>query len=363
MVPDPHQARRILPAGIRERFFGGEIDPIQALKEWKQLAERDRQEESMLEAQILRLASSLKAQEQIYPITVSVIQDDPFNRYLIETGERRWWAHWWLFGIENEERFENVQAVVVEEPSPWRQAAENLQGEPLSAIQEACQIARLLLVEEGIEPTYAFSFSSKNESGFMDVSIDKGYEFYRQAAIQRAPQGVWEHIEQATGKGRRYCQYLLGLFKLCDDALLAAERGRLTESQLRPVASGEQDPERQLKIINFVIENDLGRDQIANLVQETDLDDALEKLKNGSISRKTLKIRAPEEIVVERLLSMTRLLDRASRSESSILQVVTRELIQDGEIEKRRLELASLRSFLGELMAELDKKIYPGMND
>ena len=66
-------------------------------------------------------------------------------------------------------------------------------------------------------------------------------------------------------------------------------------------------------------------------------------------------MRTPEKIVVERLLSMTRLLDRASRSEPSMVGIVTQELIQTGDVETRRTELASLRSFLGELIDELGK--------
>lgn len=359
MIPDPHQARRILPAVIREKFFKGYLNPVKALEEWQKLANIDKVEEAMLEGQILRLARSLHAQEQINPITVSRIQDDLQKRFLIETGERRWWAHWWLFGVEGDDRFESIHAVVVEKPSPWRQAAENLQGEPLTAVQEACQIARLLLVEAGIEPDYTFNDTDQTEwvSVGRETEIKKGYDFYRQATTQRAPQGAWLHIEQATGKGRRYCQYLLGLFNLCDRALLAAERSRLTESQLRPLASGEDDPERQVRIVQLIIDRDLGRAEVENLVKEDNLDNVIKKLDSGIKSRKTLTMRSPEEIVVERLLSMTRLLDRASRSEPSMVSIVTREMLQTGDIEKRRLELASLRSFLGELMVELDKSV------
>jgi len=359
MVPDPHQARRVLPDGIRERFFRGEIDPATALKEWKQIAEKDKIEASMLDGQILRLARSLQAQEQIYPITISQIPDDSLDRYLIETGERRWWSHWWLFGVENDDRFETIQAIVVEKPSPWRQAAENLQGEPLTAVQEACQVARLLLLESGVEPEYELMDIEQSDRPGLGsyTNIQQGYDFFRQAATQRAPQGAWSRIEQATGKGRRYCQYLLGLFNLCDRALAEAERARLTESQLRPLASGEKNPERQIKIVRLIVERDLGRAEVESLVNEPNLDDAIEKIDKGSRRKKTQTIRAPEEIVVERLLSMTRLLDRASRSETSVVGIVTREMIQAGEIETRRHELASLRSFLGELISELDKAV------
>jgi len=354
LLPDPVQARRILPAALRGRFFAGELTAVQALKAWQQLATEDDTEAEVLEARVVRLARSLQAQEQINPITVNKVVIGDRERYMIETGERRWWAHWWLVGIEGDLRFEMIHSVVVEQASPWRQAAENLQGEPLSAVQEACQVARLLLLESGIEMAYALTWTEAGPAVESDLG-GAGYDFYRQAREQRVPQGAWPLIEQATGKGVRYCQYLLGLLRLSDEVLEAADRAGLTESQLRPLASGEADPERQLRIARLVIEYELGRDQAAGLVRTADLDEAERKLADRQAkTRRTPTIRAPEQIVLERLTAMTRLMDRVSRSEPSMLQVVAHKVVQEGEVDKRRAELQSLHSFLTSLLQLLE---------
>ena len=361
LLPDPLQARRVLPAGLRGRFLAGELAPVEALNAWRELASEDAMEGEVLEARVVRLARSLQAQEQINPITVQSARIGDHERYMIETGERRWWAHWWLVGLENDPRFEMIQAVVVAQASAWRQAAENLQGEPLSAVQEACQVARLVLLEGGTSPGYSLKWGESAPVVELDEG-GMGYGFYRRALARRIPQGAWPLIEQATGKGTRYCQYLLGLFRLCDEALETADRAGITESQLRPLASAGATPERQQRIVRLVVQYGLGRDKVASLVGTADLDAAEANLADdhGAGVRKPRTIRSPETIVLDRLAGMSRLLDRTTRSEPSILQVVTRRVVEDGSVSDRLAEIASLHSFLGLLIQELDREVSAG---
>jgi len=352
ILPDPIQARRVLPTQLRKRFFAGELDPVETLEAWQRLAADDELEAAVLDTQVVRLAKSLQAQEQINPITISQAGTEETERYLIETGERRWWAHWWLVGMEGDTRFEMVQAVVVKQASPWRQAAENLQGEPLSAVQEACQVARLLLLKAGIEPTYSIEWVGPSVSVELE---DTGYGFYRQALEHRAPRGAWAEIEQATGKGTRYCQYLLGLLRLDDAVLELADRAGLNEGQLRPLAASGADAERQERLIGLVVEYELSRDAVATLVRKPDLDEAERKLaERHAQTRKTPVLRPPEKIVLARLFSITRLLDRASRSEPAVLQVIAREISQMETADEQRVELGNLHAFLGDLLSLLE---------
>ncbi|NOR84001.1 MAG: hypothetical protein GQ526_10970 [Ardenticatenales bacterium] len=361
LLPDPLQARRVLPAGLRGRFLAGELAPVEALNAWRELASEDAMEGEVLEARVVRLARSLQAQEQINPITVQSVRIGDHERYMIETGERRWWAHWWLVGLEKDTRFEMIQAVVVAQASAWRQAAENLQGEPLSAVQEACQVARLVLLEGGTSPGYSLKWGESAPVVELDEG-GMGYGFYRRALARRIPQGAWPLIEQATGKGTRYCQYLLGLFRLCDEALETADRAGITESQLRPLASAGATPERQQRIVRLVVQYGLGRDKVASLVGAADLDAAEANLADdhGIGLRKPRTIRSPETIVLDRLAGMSRLLDRTTRSEPSILQVVTRRVVEDGSVSDRLAEIESLHSFLGLLIQELDREVSAG---
>ena len=350
LIPDPVQARRVLPDALRRRHLLGEMSPAVALEIWEQMAAIDPLEREVFESRVLRLARSLEAQEQINPITVSPVVVDGKERYLIETGERRWWAHWWLAAVEKVERFETIRAVVVDQASPWRQAAENLQGEPLAAVQEACQVALLVLFQAGQRPDYELYLGTDLPL----VSLDKeavGYDFCRRAIRGRIPSGVWPLIEQATGKGARYCQYLLNLLRLSDEVLEVADRADLTESQLRPLAAADASSERQAEIVRMIVEYNMGRDEVAALVRIPDLAAAEQKLAERRAKvRKPPTIRPPERIVLERLQSMTRLLDRASRSEPAMAQVLAQELGRSEGLEERRAELAALRAFLGRLL-------------
>jgi hypothetical protein len=219
-------------------------------------------------------------------------------------------------------------------------------------------VARLVLLEEGVETGFGVSWTG-GRPVVEGESVEKGYAFYRQALNRRVPQGAWTRIEEATGKGRRYCQYLLGLLRLGDNVLAMADRARITESQLRPLASGEEDVERQEQIARMAIEHELGRDQVADLVKTDDLEVAARKLAGQSLSeRKRPAIRAPEQIVMDRLSAITKLLDRASRSEPAMLQVVARELQQSGDLEERKSELENLHAFLTALLDELESKFH-----
>ncbi len=357
LVPDPLQARRVLPAGLRGRFLAGELAPVEALNAWRELASEDAIEAEVLESRVVRLARSLEAQEQINPITVHSVKNGDHERYMIETGERRWWAHWWLVGFENDFRFETIQAIVVGKASAWRQAAENLQGEPLSAVQEACQVARLVLLEGGTSPGYSLKWGESAPVVELDEG-GMGYGFYRGVLARRIPQGAWPLIEQATGKGTRYCQYLLGLLRLCDEALDVSDRAGITESQLRPLAAAGALPERQQRIVRLIVQYALGREKVASLVGAADLDVAEAKLadEREKGTRKPRTIRSPETIVLDRLAGMSRLLDRTTRSEPSILQVVAGRVIEDGNVSDRLAEIDGLHSFLGLLIQELGRE-------
>ena len=359
LFPDPVQARRVLPAGLRGRFLAGELGAVEALLSWQEMAENDAIEIEVLESRVLRLARSLQAQEQINPVTVNRVEVKGQTRYMLETGERRWWAHWWLVGVEGDERFQNIQAVIVESPSPWRQAAENLQGEPLSAVQEACQVARLVLLESDQQPEYELGWSEKGlvvELG----AAERGYDFYRLVRSQRIPAGTWPLIEQATGKGTRYCQFLLRLLDLDDRALEAADRANLSESQLRPLAAGEQDPERQARIVELATRYNLGRDEVASLVRARDLGAAEARLQQRATVQSTPPaIRPPEQIVLDRLGAMNRLLDRASRSEPAMVTVLAQQIARQDDAVDRRAELQGLYDFLGSLLSTLDQTPSP----
>ncbi len=108
-------------------------------------------EESMLRS-IVATAATIRHGGQVSPITV--VEMDGGSYYRIETGERRYWAYHWLNTWIGDE-FDQIQCIVVERSSPWRQAAENTSREGLSAMAMARQLATLLLDLYDIRPDYS----------------------------------------------------------------------------------------------------------------------------------------------------------------------------------------------------------------
>src|SRR5512137_2188669 len=92
MLPDRFQPRRLLPARLREAFFNGQIDCYQAAAEWLVQAREDAGYQGEVE-RLLAMGDSFSEHGQIKPITGAWVSL-PDGRYifLIETGERRFWA-------------------------------------------------------------------------------------------------------------------------------------------------------------------------------------------------------------------------------------------------------------------------------
>jgi ParB-like chromosome segregation protein Spo0J len=319
--PDPFQARRVLPAAVRAGFVTGQLDAPGALAAWRALGEDEGREAELLQSQVVNLAASIREQELVNPITVSV--DGP-SRYLIETGERRWWAHWWLVSVEKRPAYEQIQAQIVAAASPERQAAENLQDSPLTAVQEACQIARLLLHQTGRDADHVVAMLARGRGGDREGLL-VGYAPYRVALdLQRKDvYGKWATIAQVMGRGERQLQRQLALLKLADGALELADRAGLTEGQLRALVEAAEgtDGERQRRIIGLAAEYALSGPEVARLVKTANLEAAEARLARQRQQKTTgeeasaapTAIRRPAFIMLERLRKLRRFVARQEK--------------------------------------------------
>lgn len=327
--PDPFQARRVLPGAVRVGFVAGELDPPGALTAWRALAEDDEREAELLRSLVVNLAVSVREQELVNPITVS---PDGANKYLIETGERRWWAHWWLFSVEHLAAFEQIQAQIVAAPSPERQAAENLQDSPLTAVQEACQVARLLLHRSGRDADHVVAMLARGR-GPVREDVLAGYSAYRVALdLQRKDvYGKWTAIAQIMGRGERQLQRQLALLKLTDGALELADRGGLTEGQLRALVevAEETAADRQRRIVQLAVAYSLSGPDVARLVKTPNLDAAearmarqREQQNAGEGASAPAAIRRPAFIMVERLRKLRRFVARQEKGGLEISDLV-----------------------------------------
>jgi hypothetical protein len=358
--PDPLQARRVLPPAVRAGFVTGQLDPPGALAAWRALAEDNPEEADLLQAQIISLATSIREQELVNPIT---IYPDGRGAYVLETGERRWWAHWWLVSVEHEPAFETIRAQIVILPSPERQAAENLQDSALTAVQEACQIARLLLYLTGRDADHVVAISEGQASPESWV----GYEPFRVALeLERGKvYGKWPVIAQVMGRGERQLLRQLAILKLPDQALAIADRGGLTEGQLRPLVSVAPNTpaDRQRRIVGLIARYDLPGNDVTRLLKAADLDEAEARIRRQrGLDRDQdapvppTAIRRPSSILVERLRKVRRL---AARHEKGGLQIadVVDEIVQSGQAGAIYRDLDELADMLVLLRDELSGRI------
>jgi ParB-like chromosome segregation protein Spo0J len=204
-------------------------------------------------------AATIRHGGQVSPITVVEVDNGAY--YQIETGERRYWAHHWLnMWLPN--GFEQIQCIVVEGSSPWRQAAENTSREGLSALAMARQLATLLLDLYGIQPDYSEAITN---------------DWYRQALDYRVPRGEGENLRAALG-GIERSQFnrLQSLLSLPDTVWELADRYRLEEKRLRYVLKVD-DEALQVQLTRLIIEKNLSAERVQSLVDSGNL----EALLNG----------------------------------------------------------------------------------
>lgn len=301
--PDPAQPRRVLPEVIRTEFLSGHISARQALERWEALVadeatrlgrprpdwktlldrtpdDRDVEDTSVdppgqpgpeedLLRSIVATAATIRHGGQVSPITV--VEMDGGSYYRIETGERRYWAHHWLNNWLAD-GFDQIQCIVVDNGSPWRQAAENTSREGLSALALARQTATLLLDLHGIRPDYSGPIPN---------------DWYRQALDYRVPRGEGEALRAALG-GIERAQFsrIQALLRLPDPVWELADRFRLEEKRLRPVLK-VPDATLQVKLARMIVEQNLTAERVQRLVESGELITALD---DGAVRREALPL-------------------------------------------------------------------------
>ena len=262
MLPDRFQPRRLLPLHIRQSFFAGEIDCYQAAAEWLKFAHQDSGVKSEVD-RLLSLGSSFDEHGQIKAITGSWENDANGNFiFLIETGERRFWAACLQVSSQHLKEEPLLRVEVVEHPTRQRQVLENRHAEAPSAVEQACEVASLILAELDISP---------------DEKIHDDYDFFRKARSQRMPAGLWDRITPIMQLTRPRMVQLLNILQMPSQLLELADRFRLPERVLREILSQPQNSWENL--IHQSIQNNLTSEEIAdqNSIEKPEEDKKKEK--------------------------------------------------------------------------------------
>jgi hypothetical protein len=246
MLPDRFQPRRLLPPSIRQDFFSGKIDCYRAAASWLDMTHSDPAIKVEVE-RLVAMGESFDEHGQIKPIT-GAWKEGPNGNYifLIETGERRFWAAC-LKRVKNRAAEEPLLRVeVVDNPTRQRQVLENRHAEPPSAVEQACEISALILTELGMPA---------------EESVEDEYDYFRKVRSQRMPTGLWEKITPVMQLTRPRMVQLLNILQLSSPLLDLADRYRLSERVLREILSA---PSQQWeRLIQVSIQSQLTSDEVS----------------------------------------------------------------------------------------------------
>ena len=248
MLPDRFQPRHLLPHTLRNAFFSGQIDCYQAAAKWLALARGERGYQAEID-RLLAMGASFEDHGQIKAITGTWIStSDGRYIFLIETGERRFWAACLRTVAGHSQEEPQLRVEVVSHPTRQRQVLENRHAEAPSAVGQACEIAALILAELDIQP---------------DPGLTDEFVYFRRAQAQRMPEGLWERVTPIMQLTRPRMVQLLNVLKLPSPLLELADRYRLPERVLRPILATPQ--EQRERMLRLSIRNNLTSDEVEEL--------------------------------------------------------------------------------------------------
>jgi ParB/RepB/Spo0J family partition protein len=213
--PDPAQPRRLLPLDLADALAAG-ASPFGILAQLRARAERDRWTRERL-SELDALSNSIGSDGLLQPIRV--IRDD--DRYRIEEGERRWWAHHILVQ-QGKHEFQSIAAFVVEQENDVsgllrRRVAENVLRSGFTAIELARAMASRIQEILAVEPNTKRSEAERRVGG-------------------------------ENGMSDRRVRQFVALLTLSPEAQEVAQQARLTENSLRRIV-GIKDTASQLTAI------------------------------------------------------------------------------------------------------------------
>jgi len=230
ILPDRFQTRVILPPELKQAFLVGQADCYETARSLLVASEGDEAMRRQVN-DLLSLGESILTEGQIEPATGSWVQTQKGPRFLLEAGERRFWSlvlEAVQRGLKEEPR---LQVVEQKETSRFRQVAENLLREDITAVDLAKATAALILLILEIHP---------------DPDVDE-LDYYRKVlAIKRLPDGIWPAVERIVGLSRPYLVRHLQILTLEDHLLYLASLYRLEEGRLRVIVAAPKDRQRSL---------------------------------------------------------------------------------------------------------------------
>ncbi len=232
IMPDPEQPRSLLPKDLYVSLFTGQQRPLSVLKEWLTRGEQQAANPALVESirKVRQLAATIEHRDLINAITVrEPTEEDPTLpigvKYIIVTGERRWWSHVLLTAedrpIGGDQHPDRIKATIVPRKNIRAlQLIENVARDDLSVLEKAQGIVAL-----------------RDE-----LSAELG---------KSAP---WTQVEDILGISRSYRSRVLKVLKLSPEAQELVSRYNLQEKTIRPITEQLQsDAALQMTALNQII--------------------------------------------------------------------------------------------------------------
>lgn len=342
ILPDPGQPRRLLPADLLEAVIAGHISRIEAVEEWLRQAELATKETALSHhtAKLKRLAESIERHGLISPISVRQPRpDEPIpggTKYLIVTGERRYWAYVYLLAegrsIQEGEtitRPDQIKATIAPPGVTVRahQLIENLLREDINAVEKARGMWALRQELSGV------NHGSPSPEGPQPELVP------------------WARVEETLGISKRYRIFNTSVLKLCPEALTLIETHNLAERTIRPIVQKLKDrPELQIKALQQVIawqmeaqeEGESSRGSIIVSVKEM-----VEKLLTGEKNRRSRSVSSEPALRFQSKVRQT--LDFLNRLKPTDREGLTKALSRE-EFSEVMIDLRNLRQQIDTLL-------------
>jgi len=289
ILPDPAQPRQLLPQDLAGDLVKGVVTPAAALEAWRARAAAEDAPPALKRNvhELGRLADSIAQHGLINPISVRHAPGDmglPADvKYLIITGERRYWAHVLLTaeeraiqeGVETSQP-NRIKATIASEGISVRahQIVENLLREDIDAVEKANGFKALRWELSGRDP---------DKAGAGEVN-------------HGSPLVSWQQVEKAVGVSKRYRIYVTSVLKLSSEAKTIISQHGLTERMVRPVSQKLRDnPDLQLQVLNKIVSWQKGDDEEG---PDRPLTAAIETLVDNLVARHEKKAQAPVAAVI-----------------------------------------------------------------
>lgn len=211
ILPDPDQPRDVLTLELYDTLFQGESAQNMIAK-WLTMGQENKLIQDKID-KVVYLANTIQIHGLINPITIAGNSNGRLHaRYLIVTGERRYWAHQYLRHIGGTIEGEPVRYILARVAEPKQKTAvqliENLARERLNVYETARAISSL-----------------KEEMGSGTT---------------------WGDVEEILQISRSYRTRILRVLKLTDQAVDIVQQHDLTERAIRPVIDAfGNDPKKQ----------------------------------------------------------------------------------------------------------------------